>query len=152
MAKNGVNAGELLKADHRKVKELFSKYAQAKNDQEKETLISSIAMELAVHTAMEEQIFYPAAARALVDESSIEGSLEDHHQVKLFLSQIERYVAAEPEYDEKVKELQKAIEDHVQEEEEILIPKVERTGVDMDALGRQMLAYKNESSGGAKVA
>ena len=50
----------LLKADHRKVEELFADYEATKGDGKKKTLAAQICMELTVHTQIEEDIFYPA--------------------------------------------------------------------------------------------
>ena len=50
----------LLKADHRKVEELFEKFEKAKNDDQKRTLAEQICTELKIHTLLEEEIFYPA--------------------------------------------------------------------------------------------
>jgi hemerythrin superfamily protein len=49
----------LLKADHRKVEDLFAKFEGAKKA-EKQRLAKRICTELTVHTTIEEQIFYPA--------------------------------------------------------------------------------------------
>ncbi|MBS0360529.1 MAG: hemerythrin domain-containing protein, partial [Proteobacteria bacterium] len=50
----------LLKADHRKVEELFAKFEKASGQKQKRQIAEQICMELAIHTKIEEDIFYPA--------------------------------------------------------------------------------------------
>ena len=57
----------LLKADHRKVEDLFDKFEAAKGDGRKQALAEQICMELTIHTRIEEDVFYPACEGA-VDE------------------------------------------------------------------------------------
>ena len=50
---------ELLKADHRKVEQLFTELESAEG-KEKLTVFKQIKTELELHTHIEEKIFYPA--------------------------------------------------------------------------------------------
>jgi hemerythrin superfamily protein len=50
----------MLKADHRKVEELFSSFETASSPQKKTQLTKQICTELMIHTLLEEEIFYPA--------------------------------------------------------------------------------------------
>ena len=50
----------LLKADHRKVEDLFEKFESAKGPERKTALAREICTELMVHCTIEEEIFYPA--------------------------------------------------------------------------------------------
>src|ERR1700754_4915829 len=54
------DAIELLKADHRKVENLFTQYESASNEEQKRKIAKQICTELTVHTLLEEEIFYPA--------------------------------------------------------------------------------------------
>jgi len=61
----------LLKADHRKVEELFEKFEQATSANRKQTLAQEICVELKVHTLIEEKIFYPAF-RGLIENDTLD--------------------------------------------------------------------------------
>ena len=50
----------LLKQDHREVEDLFAQFEKASGDGRKEKLANQICLELSVHAAIEEEIFYPA--------------------------------------------------------------------------------------------
>ena len=53
----------LLKADHRKVEELFEAFDKARGSASKARLVQEICTELKIHTLLEEEIFYPACAQ-----------------------------------------------------------------------------------------
>src|SRR5437868_15204270 len=50
----------MLRADHRKVEQLFGAFEKAKTNDEKSDLAEQICNELMVHTLLEEEIVYPA--------------------------------------------------------------------------------------------
>ncbi len=58
-----MNAIELLKDDHNKVRRLFQKVKASGSDSEKKDLFKQIKEELDVHTHIEEKIFYPTVRK-----------------------------------------------------------------------------------------
>ena len=56
-----MTAIEKLKSDHRKVAALFASFDKARTAARKRTIFEELADALAVHAAIEEQHFYPAA-------------------------------------------------------------------------------------------
>jgi len=59
-SQNHFDAIALLKADHRKVEDLFDEFEAAKGAARKQALVEKICAELSAHTVIEEEIFYPA--------------------------------------------------------------------------------------------
>jgi hemerythrin superfamily protein len=137
----------LLKEDHRTVEKLFEDFEKAKGDGRKEQLASQICLELSVHAQIEEEIFYPAC-EGKVEEDLLKESLVEHDAAKLLIADISSGAGQSDEYFEsKVKVLQEEIEHHVEEEEkrmEGLFAQARKAGLDMDALGEQLLARKLE--------
>ena len=136
----------LLKADHRKVEELFEKFEKAKGKSQKEQLAKQICTELTVHTIIEEEIFYPAC-KGKAEEDLIAESYVEHDGAKVLIAEIEAGGPDEEFYDAKVKVLSEQIEHHVEEEEkpsEGLFAQARKAKLDMDALGQQMAARKKE--------
>ncbi len=134
----------LLKADHRKVEDLFSKFEAAKDASRKKKLAEEICMELSIHAKIEEEIFYPACKGA-VEKDMLEEALVEHDGAKVLIAEIEAGGPDEKFYDAKVKVLSEMIEHHVKEEEmrvEGMFSKARKAGVDMDALGVKMAAEK----------
>ena len=67
-----LDAIALLKADHRKVEDLFESFEKATDKARKKTLADQICMELTVHTKIEEDIFYPACRGKIDDEDLLD--------------------------------------------------------------------------------
>src|SRR5512136_2569086 len=79
----------LLKADHQKVTELFEQFDKARTSAKKEDLAEQICKELTVHARIEEQIFYPAAKKALKDTEMVPEALVEHDGVKKLIEEIQ---------------------------------------------------------------
>jgi hemerythrin superfamily protein len=134
----------LLKADHREVEELFSKYEKAKGASQKQKLAEQICQELTVHTKIEEEIFYPACEGA-VESDLLEEAYVEHDGAKVLIAEIEAGGPDEAFYDAKVKVLSEMIEHHVEEEEkrvEGMFSQARKAGVDLDDLGVRMAEEK----------
>jgi hemerythrin superfamily protein len=68
----------LLKSDHKKVKALFSEFDKLKDDganEDKAAIVAQICKELKIHTAIEEEIFYPAVRKAIEDSDLMDEAL-----------------------------------------------------------------------------
>ena len=140
------DAVALLKGDHRKVEDLFEAFEKAKAGSRKRQLADQICLELAVHTKIEEEIFYPACRGRIEDELVDEAHVE-HDGAKVLLAEIEAGSPDDAFFDAKVKVLSEMIKHHVQEEEkrvEGMFSQARKAGVDMDALGEQMAVRKRE--------
>jgi hemerythrin superfamily protein len=137
----------LLKEDHRKVEKLFKEFEEAKGEGRKERLAHDICLELSVHSALEEEIFYPAC-EGKVDEELLKESYVEHDSAKLLIAEIDAGEGESDEFfDSKVKVLQEQIEHHVEEEEkrsEGLFAQARKAELDMDALGEQLAARKED--------
>ena len=144
----------LLKADHRKVEDLFESFDKAKDDARKKALADQICMELTVHTKIEEDIFYPACRGRIEDEDLLDEAYVEHDGAKVLITEIR---AASPEdsfYDAKVKVLSEMIKHHVKEEEkrsEGLFAEAREAGLDMDELGKRMKAEKDRLTAAYKA-
>jgi hemerythrin superfamily protein len=136
----------LLKADHRTVEELFEKFEKASGDGRKEKLAEEICLALSVHAEIEEEIFYPAC-EGKVDDDLLKESYVEHDGAKLLIAEIIAGGSGDEFYDAKVKVLSEEIQHHVEEEEkrlEGLFSQARKAGLDMDALGQQLAARKEE--------
>ncbi len=141
-----MDAVALLKADHRKVEGLFEKFEGAKAAGEKQRLAEQICMELKIHTILEEEIFYPACD-GKIEEDLLSEAYVEHDSAKVLIAQIEDSEPHAEFYDAKVKVLSEEIEHHVKEEEariEGMFAQARKAGLDMDALGEEMAARKEE--------
>jgi hypothetical protein len=147
MAKSAkLDAIALLKADHRKVEELFEKFESARGAERKQALALEICTELCVHATIEEEIFYPAC-KGEVEEDLLSESYVEHDGAKVMIAEL---VAGSPDdafYDAKMSVLAEEIKHHVKEEEkpgEGVFAQARDSGLDMDALGERLKARKEE--------
>jgi hypothetical protein len=145
MAAQGLYATELLRQEHRRVRELFARYESPDIDPgERPRLLSQIAMALSVHLRVEEEVLHPAArdvldedGRALIDEAAVENVPQKYFLIELITSrQADRLFRA------RMKVIRRYFEYHVREEERRLLPLLETSGIDQAALGLQIAACR----------
>lgn len=139
-----MDAVAMLKADHRKVEDIFEAFEKARGKDRKRTLAEQACLELKVHTIIEEEIFYPAC-RGRIEEDTLNEAYVEHDAAKLLINDIEAGGPDEAFYDAKVKVLSEMIEHHVKEEEmrsEGLFSQARAAGLDMDDLADRMRARK----------
>ncbi len=148
MAAAQADAIALLKADHRKVEELFEKFESTKGIQKKRSLAKQICTELTVHSIIEEEIFYPAC-KGKIDDALLKEAYVEHDGAKVLIAEIEAGQPDEDFYDAKVEVLSEQIEHHVEEEErrsDGIFAQARAAGLDMAALGARLEARKKELS------
>ena len=138
------NAITLLKADHRKVEELFEKYEKAKG--KKAEIAQQICLELTVHATIEEEIFYPACEEAGIEEDMIDEAFVEHDAAKVLIAELREGSPDDDFYDAKVKVLSEMIKHHVKEEErrDGIFAQASASDMDLEALGQQMTVRKDE--------
>ena len=144
----GNDAVSLLMRDHREVEKLFKAYEKAKEDDaQKVEIFQQIAMELKVHTQIEEEIFYPASREFVDEQDTVNEAEVEHASAKDLIAQLEGMEPSDQYYDAKVKVLQEMIEHHVEEEETEYFPEVRKTEMDLKTVGEQLEARKQELIG-----
>lgn len=139
------NAIELLKQDHRKVKELLEQLLETTDRAQKkrQTLLDRIEHELEVHTSIEEEIFYPAFRDADGKEHAkmYFEAREEHRAVEqLVIPDLKKTDTAGNEFAGRAKVLRELVEHHIQDEEQEMFPQAEATMDDetLQELGQQM--------------
>ncbi len=134
----------LLKADHRAVEKLFAAFEKAKDDERKKQLADQICMELRVHAQLEEELVYPVSREFLKEEDLVDEAVVEHQAAKDLIEQIEGMQPDEDLFDAKVSVLKEQIEHHVEEEEKEYFPQIQKTEMDLKAIGEQIKARKKE--------
>lgn len=140
------DATHILIDDHRTVEALFAKFEQQTGSEKKRAIAEQICTELKIHTMIEEEIFYPAL-EGKIDEDLLKEAYVEHDGAKMLVNEIMEGSPEEEFYDAKVKVLQEQIEHHVEEEEKQrgnMFQQARAADVDLEALGEQMLARKEE--------
>lgn len=138
------DATALLKADHKRVADLFESFESAKSDKNKMSIVAQICTELTVHAQIEEEIFYPAVKAALKDHELIPEATVEHASVKDLIAEVQGKEPYGEMYDAKVKVMGEFVKHHVKEEEKEMFTQVRKTELDLKSLGEQMAARKEE--------
>ena len=137
-------ATALLRADHKRVSDLFEQYEKSRSVTKKMDLVSTICTELGVHTRIEEEIFYPAVKAALKDKELVPEATVEHASVKDLIAQVKGVTPDGEMFDAKIKVMAEFVKHHVKEEQNEMFPKAKKTKLDMLSLGAQMAARKAE--------
>jgi hemerythrin superfamily protein len=137
----------LLIADHRKAKSLFDEYEKIKDKagtQEKFDIAKTVCGDLLIHMAIEEAIFYPAAREAIDDKELLNEAEVEHDGAKELIRELGDIKPDDPMFDAHMKVLSEQIEHHVEEEEKDLFPKVRSAKLDIETLGQELYAAKQD--------
>jgi len=137
----------LLVSQHDEVKALFKQFDELgeRATTSKKKLAGEICEQLIMHTQIEEEIFYPALRSVSKEmEDMLDEAVVEHASAKDLISQIQEMEPGDDLYDAKVTVLGEYIEHHVDEEEEDMFPKVRKLKLDLDALGAEMAARRDE--------
>ena len=112
-----MDALELLKKDHQKVKELFEQAEEAEG-KEQQKLFEQIKTELETHARIEETVFYPAVQKHQELKDMVLESLEEHKQIKTLLKEMDSLASDSEKFEPKLQVLMENVEHHAEEEEE----------------------------------
>ena len=125
---------QMLKNDHDNVKNLL-KEASDKEDSSK---FREIKHQLNIHMEGEEEFFYPKLKR--IDEYGVNQSFKEHERARKIIKDMEKMDWKDKEWMNKLRELRKTVETHVEKEENIIFPESEK----LSALQREEIAENIE--------
>jgi hemerythrin-like domain-containing protein len=138
----------MLKEDHQKVKQLFEEFEQTNNSRSKQRIAREAIMELEIHAALEEQIFYPAFEGGMQEKEAqqiLAEAEEEHHVAHLLIGELKDMSADDDHFEAKFKVLAENVRHHIKEEETMMLPKAASLGKEqLTQLGEQMLQKKQQ--------
>ena len=124
-----MDAITLLKDDHKMVRKLLDELEKStvRAAKRRTTLLAKIATNLKAHTAIEEEIFYPAfkeAGRKSDDDKMYFEALEEHRAAgELVLPDLLKTDPASEKFSVRAKVLKELVEHHADEEEKDMFPR-----------------------------
>ena len=140
-----MNALQVLMEDHEYVKKsyrAFEKLDHEEDVEEMQAIVKQVCAALKVHARIEEEIFYPAARKALKDKDLLEEAAIEHESAKILIRRLERMKPRDPRYAAAFTVLCEYVEHHIKEEENEMFPKVRRARINLEGLGKKLLARK----------
>lgn len=152
-----MNAIDLLKADHERVKAILTQLSESTDRAVKKRtdLLAKLEMEISIHTRLEEEILYPAFKQAGgKDEAEMYYEAKEEHRTvdSLVLPDLKTTDPTQPEFAGRVKVVKELLEHHIEEEEKEMFPQAKKLlgKAKLDALGAEMetmkAQYKKELS------
>ncbi len=111
---------QMLKEDHNKIKNLL----REASDKEESTKFREIKNQLNIHMEGEEKYFYPRLK--VIDENGMNQSFQEHEDARKIIKDMENIPWKEKEWVDKLHELRKTVEAHVEKEENTIFPESER--------------------------
>jgi hemerythrin superfamily protein len=145
---SALDAVDLLKADHQKVKKLFDQLdtitKQGASNDEKSALVAKIRNELSVHESVENDVFFPAVREILGKKDVLQEATEEQEEAGDAIQALGDLKPGEAGYDKKLSELGDKIAAHAAEEEKDVFPQVKNSNIDTKALGEKMSARKED--------
>ncbi|OWQ46584.1 hemerythrin [Roseateles noduli] len=148
-SKRSQDAVALLRADHKKVADLFEQFEKSRSPAKKKQLVAEICLELTVHAQVEEEIFYPEVQAALRDKELVPEAKVEHQSIKDLIAAVEGVEPYGEDYDAKVKVMSEWVKHHVKEEQNEMFPKAKKSKLDLIELGERIQQRKDELLGTA---
>nr|WP_096285706.1 hemerythrin domain-containing protein [Mycobacterium ahvazicum] len=131
-----------LKAQHNLIEDMFDEVLFASDPQAREKPFAALRQLLAVHETAEEMVVHPRVRReADAGDAVVDARLEEEHQAKELLSQIEKLDITSQKFIDELTKLREAVLDHAANEENNEFPFLEKV-LDADDLKRMTTAVK----------
>lgn len=140
-----MNAIRLLDEQHDEVSWLFQQLDVAHTDAMRLQLLRQIADAIAIHTALEERVFYPAIYGERTRDLVAEG-LDEHREIEHRVDDLLTLSPRDPLFAVQVKRCRQELEHHVVGEREALFPTARKLLAQerLEALGRELQAMTDE--------
>jgi hemerythrin superfamily protein len=130
-----------LKDDHRRVEKAYKAFRKLDpyvDARAIESIVEKVCGELSIHAALEEEMLYPAAHGALLDDDLIDEAEIEHETVHTFIHPLSSMRAGDDKYCARFTVLCEYVLHHVKEEEGEIFPKLESARVDWESLSAEM--------------
>ena len=145
-----MNPFDLLKKDHKKVAELLDKLEKTteRGLKTRDQLFQQVKEELELHSAIEEEIFYPALQEEEDTKDITLEAFEEHKIVKTLLEELDSMPRDDDQWAAKLTVLKENVEHHVEEEEGEMFKKAKKALNDdeLEDLGDRMAEQKKEAT------
>jgi hemerythrin-like domain-containing protein len=144
--KHSSDALALLKEDHDKVKKAFKEFEKLDHEDTAalKELVTTVCEDLKTHTAIEEEIFYPAVRAEIEDDDLMNEAKIEHQSAKDLIEQLEKLEPDDELYAPTFTVLAEYVRHHIEEEEGEMFPAVKKLDLDLEDLATQMKERKEE--------
>jgi hemerythrin-like domain-containing protein len=133
-----MDALQLLRDDHLRVRDLFRRFDEEEDASTRKAIVDEAIVELTIHSQLEEEIFYPAMEREGMRELVAE-SEEEHQAAERIMDELAETSARETALEARFRTLVEMVIAHIDEEESEMFPRAAEVGYErLDRLGNEM--------------
>ena len=132
---------DMLKEDHKRVKKAYREFTKLDREEDPErceALVRQVLADLEVHTALEEELLYPAARDAIAEPDLVDEAEVEHESAHALIEQLKSMDAEDDKFTARFTVLCEYVMHHVKEEETQLFPQLERARLDWESLAREI--------------
>ena len=151
-----MNAIQFLKHEHEKAKAEFSKMLQT-SPRERGAVWDALQPELARHEQIEDACVYEPLSRDAAGADPTLTQWRQSHQQEVskaegLMGEIESLDATSSEWLQKVKEVHKSLQSHIQEEETTIFPRIPRVwdAARLDRAGQELEEMKSKKAASSR--
>jgi hemerythrin superfamily protein len=117
---------DYLKADHKKVSDLFALYEKTTAEKIKIDIATMIIDELFIHAETEQATFYKTLEEYAVSEDAALHGEKEHAEIEALMTELATVRKTSKDFDNKMKRLKKLVAHHVKEEEGEIFKKAKK--------------------------
>ena len=133
-----MDALEMLRADHRRVKELFRQFEEPDDARTKKQIADEAIAELYVHAQIEEEVFYPAMERQGMKDI-VAHAEEEHQAAETLMADLADMDARDAGYEAKFRVLVELVTSHMEDEESQMFPRAAEAGFErLERIGEEI--------------
>lgn len=137
---DNVDPIQALTRDHDMVRKLADTYLNSSDMEVKKQSAIQLLQAIHTHSRLEESIFYPNVR--CLDDNLVRHFEQDHLKVDDLLATLQGMQPDEPRTEALMREMLNAVLSHIDEEEQQLFPRLQRSNVDMSDIGLQMQSFE----------
>ncbi len=141
----GTDVIEAITHDHHEVEQLFARFEQTTDPQQRKRVSEQAIIELVRHSVGEEAYVYPVARTVIPDgDSLVEHEISEHAAAEKMMNDLDGLDADHPRFEPQMVQLMGAIREHVREEEGQLLPQLRQhvSAEDLATIGERFQAAK----------
>jgi hypothetical protein len=135
-----MNAIELLEQQHEEVMKLLASLAQSEPGIDRKQTFKQLQTSLIAHMVIEEEIFYPAVAKAQEEREPLAEGYEEHVIARTAAARCARSIGQDRLFQVRVGVLKEIIAHHIKEERSAILPRAKAalSSEELETLGAQM--------------
>lgn len=139
-----MDALQLLREDHRRVKDLFRQFSEAEDGSTRKAIVDETIAELMIHAQLEEEVFYPAMQREGLTEI-VTHSEAEHEAAETIMEELIGIDARGTQLQARFQVLAELVIEHITEEESQLFPRAAELGFErLENLGDKLQQLRNQ--------